>query len=183
MNKYFIIIVFILALNLCGVLNVFADEQKPGEYQIKAAYLYNFINFIEWPIDSPINNSPSINLCILGDDPFGKDLDDIRNEIVKGKKLTVKYTGSLDKLRSCNILFFPASEKNHVGQILKLIGNSRVLTVSDVEEYARQGVIISFFVEHKKVRFAINIEAARRAGFKFSAKLLKLAKIVNVSKD
>ena len=183
MNKFFIIIVFILALNLCGVLNVFADEQKPGEYQIKAAYLYNFINFIEWPIDSPNNNSPSINLCILGDDPFGKDLDDIRNEIVKGKKLTVKYPCSLDKLRSCNILFIPASEKNHVGQILKLIGNSRVLTVSDVEESARQGVIISFFVEHKKVRFAINIEAARRAGIKFSAKLLKLAKIVNVSKD
>ena len=183
MNKFFIIIVFISALNLSGVLNVFADEQKPGEYQIKAAYLYNFINFIEWPTDSPVNNSPSMNLCILGEDPFGKDLDDIRNEIVKGKKLNVKYSGSLDKLRSCNILFIPASERNHISQILKLIGNSSVLTVSDVEESARQGVIISFLVEQKKVRFAINNEAARRAGFKISAKLLKLAKIVNTSKD
>jgi hypothetical protein len=183
MNNYFIILVFILSLNLCGVSNVFAVEQKPGEYQIKAAYLYNFIHFIEWPADSHSSNSSSVNLCILGDDPFGKDLDDIRNEIVKGKKLTVKYTGSLDKLRSCDILFIPASEKNHVSQVLKLIGNSGVLTVSDVEESARQGVIISFFVEQKKVRFAINIEAARRAGFKISAKLLRLAKIVKVSKE
>src|SRR6266542_1066729 len=105
MNKYFIIFILTLYFNLCGALNVFADQQKPGEYQIKAAYLYNFINFIDWPNESNFYNSPSINLCIFGDDPFGNDLDDIRNEIIKGKKLTVKYYSSLDKLRSCNILF------------------------------------------------------------------------------
>jgi hypothetical protein len=183
MNKFFSIFIFILSLNACGILDVFADQQKPGEYQIKAAYLYNFINFIDWPNESNFYNSPSLNLCIFGDDPFGNNLDDIRNEIVRGKKITVKYTNSLDKLRSCNILFIPASERNHVLQILKLISNSNVLTVSDVEESAHQGVIISFFVEQKKVRFAINIEAARRAGFKISAKLLKLSKIINVTKD
>jgi hypothetical protein len=183
MKKIFIIFIFIATLNAYDKSDVCADQQKPGEYQIKAAYLYNFINFIDWPIDSNFANRHTLNLCVVGDDPFGNDLDDIRNEIVKGKKLTVQNYTSLAKLKSCDIVFIPASGKNHMLPILKSIGNSSVLTVSDMEDSARHGVIISFFIERQKVRFAINNEAARRAGFKISSKLLKLAKIITATKD
>jgi hypothetical protein len=180
MSRYLPAIIFVLFFTEYCALNVFAEQQKPGEYQIKATYLYNFINFIDWPPESHFSSNPSINLCIFGDDPFGNDIDDIRNEIVKGKKLKIKSYGSLDKLKSCDILFIPASEKKHFEQILNSIRNSNVLTVSDTEELIRQGAVISFFVEHNKVRFAVNIKAARRSGLKISAKLLKLAKIINV---
>lgn len=180
MSRHLLAIIFVLFFTEYRVLNVFAEQQKPGEYQIKATYLYNFINFIDWPPESHFNSNPSINLCIFGDDPFGDDIDDIRNEIVKGKKLKIKSCSSLDKLKSCDILFIPASEKKHFEQILNSIRKSNVLTVSDTEELIHQGAVISFFVEHKKVRFAVNIKAARRSGLKISAKLLKLAKIVSV---
>lgn len=183
MSKFFLTILVTLFLTAYSVLNVFAEQQKHGEYEIKAAYIYNFINFIDWPPESNFYGNQSINLCIFGDDPFGKELDDIKNEFVKGKKLTIKYYSSLEKLKSCNILFIPVTEKNHVAQIVKSIRTSNVLTISDAEEMAQQGVIINFFLEKKKVRFAINIEAARQAGLKISAKLLKLAKIIHVREE
>jgi hypothetical protein len=183
MHQYILGIILMLYLTAYGVTSVFAGEQKPGEYQVKAAFIYNFINFVDWPPDSDFYRSHSINLCIFGDDPFGDGLDDLRNETVRGKKLAVKSCGSLDKLKTCHIVFIPTTEKKHVEQILKSVRNGNVLTVSDSEESARQGVIIGFFVERQRVRFAVNVEAARRAGIKISAKLLKLAKIVDYQED
>ena len=179
-RKYCIhIVLFVFLVAGCGVPSIFAGQQKAGEYQVKAAFLYNFINFIDWPPQSSIESRPTITLCIVGDDPFGDALEDLQNETVRGKKLAIKYR-SYDDLRGCDILFLPVSEKHHAAKILRSIGKSDVLTVSDTEESARQGIIISFFIERQKVRFAVNIEAARRAGLKISAKLLKLAKIVAV---
>ncbi len=180
-SKYFITIVIITFL-LTGfsVSSICAGEQRAGEYQVKAAFLYNFINFVEWPQQSLFENSPTINLCIIGDAPFGDALNDFQNETVRGKKLIIKYR-SADDLRGCNILFLSESEKHHTAKILRSVGKSDVLTVSDTEESARQGIIISFIVEQKKVRFAVNIDAARRAGLKISAKLLRLARIVGAA--
>jgi hypothetical protein len=161
--------------------DVFAGQQKPGEYQVKAAFLYNFINFVEWPPES--FTDPSLNICIVGEDPFGGAFDIMRNETIRGKKLVVKHCRISDELKSCNIVFIPASEKKHIGSILRFIGTANVLTVSDTEEPVRQGVIIGFFIEDSKVRFAINNDTARRAGLKLSAKLLKLAKIIAVPQD
>ena len=177
--QYFITIV-ILALLMIGSAapSVFAEQQKAGEYQVKAACLYNFINFIEWPPQSSFESSPTITLCIIGDDPFGGALTDFQNETVRGKKLLIKHRSS-DDLKGCNILFLPASEKHHAAKILRSIGKSDVLTVSDTEESAKQGIIISFFIEQKKVRFAVNRYTAQQAGLKISAKLLKLAKIID----
>ncbi len=118
----------------------------------------------------------------MRDDPFRDALNELNNDTVRGKTLTIKYR-SADDIRGCNILFVAASEKHNVAKIVRAVGKSDVLTVSDMEELAQQGIIINFFVEQKKVRFAINVDAARRAGLKISAKLLKLAKIFDAAES
>lgn len=183
MYKYFLKIITACCLIACCAADLPAQEQKAGEYQVKALFLYNFINFVDWPADSSIHSSPTINVCVIGDDPFDNALDDIRDKTVKDKKLAIRFYGPYDEPKGCHLLFITAVEKRHAAQILKSVREANVLTVGDTEESARQGAIIGFYIEQKKVRFAINIETARRAGLKISAKLLKLAKIIKVLED
>jgi hypothetical protein len=183
MTKLLFNIIFAFWLIACNAAIVNADQQKPGEYQVKALFLYNFLNFVDWPADSSIHSSPTINVCVIGNDPFEDALDDIRNETVKGKKLAIRFYRPFDETEGCHLLFIPASEKNHTGHILRSVREANILTVADTAEMARQGAVIGFFIEQKKVRFAINIEAARRAGLRISAKLLKLAKIIKASEE
>ncbi|HEX2767704.1 MAG TPA: YfiR family protein [Geobacteraceae bacterium] len=183
MNKYLLYIISAFYVIACSAVNLSAQEQKAGEYQVKALFLYNFINFVDWPAESSIHLSPTINVCIIGDDPFDNALDDIRDNTVKDKKLAIRFYRPYDEPKGCHLLFIPATEKRHVAQILKSVREANVLIVGDTEESARQGAIIGFYIEQKKVRFAINIDAARRAGLKISAKLLKLAKIIKASDD
>jgi len=183
MNKYLYSILFSLCLIAWGAMDVSAQEQKAGEYQVKALFLYNFINFVDWPAESSINSSPTINVCVIGEDPFENALDEIENKTVKGKKLAIKFYRSYDEPKGCHLLFIPASGKRHTAHILKSVREANVLTVGDTEESARQGSVIGFYIEQRKVRFTVNIEAAKRAGLKISAKLLKLAKIIKVPED
>ncbi|HTZ19072.1 MAG TPA: YfiR family protein [Dissulfurispiraceae bacterium] len=180
-RRHFIaIVIFAFLVTGCGVPFVFGETYKAGEYQVKAAFIYNFINFVEWPPQSSFAGSPTITLCIIGDDPFGDALRDLQNETVRGKKLTVKYR-SPDDIRGCNIIFLSASDKYHASKIVRSVGKSDILTISDTEESAQRGIIISFFVEQNKVRFVINTGAAKRAGLNISAKLLKLARILDAA--
>jgi len=103
--------------------------------------------------------------------------------MTRGKKLVIRMYRPFDDLEGCHLIFIPASEKGRAGQILRPVREANVLTVSDTFEEGRQGAIISFFIEQNKVRFAINIEAAKKAGLKISSKLLRLAKIVNPTAD
>jgi hypothetical protein len=183
MHRYLFNIMLVFYLVALSSAVVSADQHKAGEYQVKALFLYNFLNFVEWPAGSSFNSSPAINVCIVGDDPFDDALDSIRNETVKGKRLAIRNFRPFDEPEGCHLLFIPASEKGHAGQILRSVREANVLTVSDTVEEGRQGAIISFFIEQKKVRFAISIEAAQKAGLKISSKLLRLAKIVNPTTD
>jgi hypothetical protein len=183
MHRYLFNIMLVFCLVAGNTAALSAEQQKAGEYQVKALFLYNFINFVDWPAGSSFSSSPAINVCIVGDDPFADALDNIRNETVKGKKLAIRFYRPFDEPAGCHLLFIPASEKSRADQILRSVRDANVLTVSDTVEEGRQGAIISFFIEQKKVRFAINIEAAKKAGLKISSKLLRLAKIVNPTSD
>ena len=178
MQKYLINIFLVISLLAGGSANLFAGQKNPGEYQVKALFLYNFINFVDWPADSSFSSSPTINVCVVGDDPFDEALNEIRNETVKGKRVSIRFYRPYEERRGCNLLFIPYSEEYHMESILRSIREPGILTVGDSEESARQGAVIGFFMEQKKVHFAVNIEAARKAGLKISAKLLKLARIV-----
>lgn len=160
---------------LMPVRAVAADERL--EYQVKAAFLLNFTKFIEWPasaFDAP--DSPIV-ICILGDDPFGKTLDQIvAGEVVAGRKIVVQRIRRLPPIKSCQELFVYRQEKE-VLKTLPAIGPG-VLTIGEGESFVRDGGMIAFVVENRRVRFGINESAAASAGLRLSSKLLNVAKSV-----
>lgn len=156
---------------------VFAEETKPGEYQVKAAFLYNFAKFVEWPDEVSKNTAPII-LCVLGKNLFDGDIDIIQGKPVKGRILAVKHASSIQEVGNCQILFISSSEKNRITQILHELRDYSIFTIGDSEGFAQQGVIINFYIEQDKVRFEINVDAARQARIRISSRLLKLARII-----
>lgn len=149
--------------------------QTASEYDVKAAFLYNFAKFVDWPPEA-FPDPNSLKVCVLGDDPFGKSLRSVAGEQVGSHKLTVMQADSLSKPAGCQILFISHSERDKLQQILSTVRDSPVLTVGDTDGFATRGVIINFVLEGSKVRFEINTESADRAGIKISSKLLQLAK-------
>ena len=154
-----------------------AYAQAPSEYQVKAAFLYNFAKFIEWPPASFPNQSAAFQICVFGPDPFGGELQDItRNKMVNGHQFQVSQVEDLERARTCQILFVSSSEKTPVKQILDGLHGSSVLTVGDRQGFAERGGMINFLLEDDRVRFEVNQKAAEEAGLKLSSQLLSVAK-------
>jgi YfiR/HmsC-like len=152
-----------------------AAAPSASEYDVKAAFLYNFTKFVDWPPEA-FPDPNSLRICVLGEDPFGKSLQAVTDEQVGGHKLIVTRTESLAKPAGCQILFISRSERERVRQILAAVKDTPVLTVGDTQGFADDGVIINFVLEGSKVRFEINTRSADRAGIRISSKLLQLAK-------
>jgi len=152
-----------------------ADEHT--EYQVKAAFLLNFTKFIEWPASAFEASDSPIAICILGDDPFGSTLDRIvAGEVVDGRKVTAQRVKQAPLPKSCQVLFAGRFEKD-VSKVLPGLGPG-VLTIGEGESFVRDGGMIAFVIENRRVRFEINQTAAERAGLKLSSRLLNVAKSV-----
>ncbi len=150
------------------------------EYQIKAVFLYKFTDFIEWPESAFANRYAPFNICILGDDPFGKGIDvALENEKVNGHHVKIQRLNHIKKVELCQILFISVSEKYLMNDILTFIQRYPILTISDSEHFVIQGGMIQFFKQGNKIRFYIAPETAMEAGLKISANLLLIAKIVH----
>lgn len=168
---------------LFGYNNASAGEAMPSrEFQIKAAFLYNFAQFVDWPPASfPTPESPLI-IAVLGMDPFGSFLDDlVRGERANGRPLVVRRFRTVDELEKCHVLFVSGSEGQNLEQIVERLSQESVLTVCDWEAYARQGAIVWFVMERNRVRLRINLDAAKAAGLTISSKLLRSAETVTIS--
>lgn len=150
------------------------DVRRPTEYQVKAAYIYNFAKFVEWPPGV----SGDINVCVLGDDPFGDDLSIIEGKRVLSRKIAIREVASYRNSAGCDIIFISYSEEYHLTQLLKYLKRYPVLTIGDTEGFADKGVMINFYMENRTVRFEINPRAAGSAGLRISSSLLRIAKIV-----
>ena len=172
--RLFLFLAFALAFLVAPRLR--AQNALQREYEIKAAYLYNFINYIAWPADPPAG--ATLTVGILGESPFGLALEPLKGKQVKGRAIAVKQIASAKDLEQCQIVFVCTSEKSRLPEILGHLKGAQVLTVSDIDGFAEQGGIINFISERNKVRFQINPEAARRIGLTISSELLKLAKLV-----
>ena len=166
-----------LAMLICGP-NVSAESGQYKEYLIKAAFLYNFIKFVDWPSESFKNGAAPINVCVLGDDPFGEALDTLRNKRVKGRRLVIKQVRRVEQIEGAHLLFISTSEKGRVKQILKSLADAPVLTISEMEGFGQNGGIINFITVDNKIQFEINSEKAQQHKLKISSQLLKLARIV-----
>lgn len=161
-----------------GPVQLRAESPLQREYEIKAAYLYNFINYIEWPENAFPAPGGTITVGIVGQSPFGAALEVLNGKQVKGRTVTLKQITDINDLGQCQIVFINSSEKAHVPELLEKLKDSRVLTVSEIDGFAQDGGIINFISEHNKVRFEINPDAAHRLGLNISSELLKLAKVV-----
>ena len=157
----------------------YGEDALSREYRIKAAFLYNFATFVQWPAHAFKDARSPLTLCVLGDDPFGAAFDRaIVGKTVAGRKMVVARFEDLQRLAACQILFISSSERNRLSKIFSTLKGSSVLTVGDTDGFAHQGGIINFTVEENRIRFEINEHAAERAGLKISSKLLNLAAIV-----
>ena len=145
------------------------------EYQIKAAFLYHFIQFVEWPDDAMLPNQPIV-VGILGVDPFGADIETLKGKEIRGRPLLIQRYTNVSDVTRCHLLFISASERNQLDGILKSLHGESVLTVGEMDAFVDYGGIINFILLDNKIRFQINTGAAEKAGLRISSKLLKLAK-------
>jgi hypothetical protein len=159
--------------------NAFSQKEESSEYTVKLAFLYNFTKFVEWPPDSYRAPSSPLLICVVGHDPFSQVLEaELRTKNVEGHPVEVRSLKPNDKLNLCQIVFVPATEKQHADRIVSGLKGSNTLTVGETDGFAVQGGIINLTVEANKVHFEINRLAAARAGLKISSRLLSIAKIV-----
>jgi hypothetical protein len=155
-----------------------AAAQSSGEYQVKAAYLYNFAKFIEWPAESFPSSDAPFAICVLGQDPFGRVLDDIvQGERIHGRPLIVRRLRGWDDAELCQILFVSASVQEDFEQLLGGHTLRRTLTVGDLPGFLTAGGHISFFLEGTSVRFAIHRDNIARTDLQISSKLMRVARI------
>jgi hypothetical protein len=154
------------------------------EYHVKAAFLFNFAQFVEWPTNAFPTPQTSLVIGLLGDDPFGAVLDEmVRGEIVNGHPLVVQRYRRLEEINTCHILFVSSSERRQMEQILAKVKDRNLLTVGEWDGFAQQGGMIRFITEKNKIRFRVNLDATKNANLTISSKLLKAAEIVTPGKD
>ena len=175
-----ILITMLIFLTTLTGGNSTVNAQSPGspESLVKVAYLYNFMKFVEWPPDAFKDRLCPINLYVLGADPFGEALSSISDKMVKGRRVRIKRVNRFDRICGAHILFVSPSEKENLTHTLRAVRNSPILTVSEMDGFARQGGIINFITVKNKIQFEINPDAARLSGLKISSQLLRLATIV-----
>jgi hypothetical protein len=151
-------------------------QNPPSEYAVKAAYLYNFGKFVEWPDKSDENKGVPFQICVLGDDPFGSALEAaLRGETIGGKGVTAKRIAKLQGDEGCRILFISSSEDNRLPEIFHILDKTSVLTVSDLPAFSDRGGMIQFIAEGNRIRFEVNLKSARDAGLVMRSELLKVA--------
>jgi hypothetical protein len=156
-----------------------AAAQRPREYQVKAAYLYGFGRFVEWPSAAPTAADAPFVVCVLGDDPFGPLLDQaVEGGAVKNRPVSVRRIGRAEDGAACDTLFVSASEQPRLPRILEVLDHRPVLTVGDSPEFARRGGMIGFSVEGSRIRFTVNLDAAQGAGLMLQSELLRVAAAV-----
>ncbi|MHB8067776.1 MAG: YfiR family protein [Desulfobaccales bacterium] len=163
-----------LFVSLGAAAPVSAQEASAG--QVKAAFLFNFTKFVEWPPSAFTANPATITLGILEREPLAPALEALQGKEVQGRKLVVKRCRHHEELKKCQIFFASAAEKPGLAEIMAALKGLPVLTVTDeVDDFAKLGGMINLTRQEDKIRFHIDVNNAERSGLKISSQLLKLA--------
>lgn len=159
-----------------------AQEMRPTEVQVEAAYLFNFGKFVTWPTP---DRGDSFEICVLGKDPFGETLDTtVSGESINHKPIKVLKILRVQEAERCNILFVSSSEETHLSSILTDAQRFHLLTVSNINHFAEHGGIIGLLRQEDRVRFEVNRPAAERSNLTLSSELLKVAvKVIQKAPD
>jgi YfiR/HmsC-like len=173
-----------IAVSLCLSLAMGANAQssdspESSEYLIKAGFIYNFAQLVQWPATAFSQEDSPIVIGILGTDPFGAIIDRvIENKKLAGRTLVVKRLKRGAAVKDCNILFVSSSEAAHLDEVIQSTKGMPILTIGETPGFAVRGGIINLTLEGNRVRFEVNIEAAKQANLNISSRLLALARIV-----
>lgn len=171
----------VFAICIAGMLTLMpaarADEPS-REYQIKAAFIYNFVQFVEWPQNAFASDSSPITIGVVGGNPFGDVLERaVAGKVIGGRSLAVQYFADARDLGPCQVLFVNSSDTGFMHAIHEKLKGKDVLSIGESDQFPWTGGIIRFYDEDNKVRFEINLDAATEAHLKISSKLLRLARI------
>jgi hypothetical protein len=169
---------------VCGLLlgvgvPASAQTPPPREYQLKAVFLFNFAQFVEWPPAAFAGPGSPIVIGVLGSNPFGSFLEEtVRGERVAGRPIEVERYRRVEDIKTCHVLFISQSESSRLDQILASLKDRSILAVSDSEDFSRRGGMIRLATVQNKIRLIINNDAARAANLTISSQLLRSADLV-----
>lgn len=168
----------ILSLLICLFLQVDRAHAQPLDVEIKAAFIYHFSQFVEWPTNAFADSDSPLVIGVLGKDPFGQRLDAlVKGEMIRGRPLEVRRFSEPAAALGAHILFISQSEEREWGAILEALGKRPVLTVSEIDNFTTRGGIIQFYTSENRVRLRINNHNANRVGLSLSSKLLRVAEV------
>ena len=169
------LVLFCMLLSTGNFSPIWSQSEGPTEYQVKAAFVYNFAKFVEWPAEAFNGNNGPMRFCILGESLVGPDL----SRITQGKAIAghpIQVVLNSRNLRDCHILFVSSSHSVPVKDIRENLSGAAVLTIGETRDFAEQGGVIGFVIEDARVRFEINLQRAKQLRLIISSKLLSLAK-------
>jgi len=167
------------ALLLVPAAHLGAQAARPSEYQVKAVFLFNFAQFVDWPPEALPDADTPLVIGVLGEDPFGGLLDQtVGGERLGGRPFQVRRYQSVDEVKACHILFISRSEGDRPEAILAGLKRRPILTVSDADAFAKHGGMIRFVTDQNRIRLQINLAAAEAGHLRISSKLLRVAEIV-----
>jgi hypothetical protein len=150
------------------------------EYLIKAALLFNFAKFAQWPAAAFSSDSSPLRVCVIGENPFGSALTSLEGKTAFDRPLAVVRITMVEDATTCQILFVSASEQGRLDKILDAVSALPVLTVADMDQFTGSGGIVALEKANNQARLEINVEAAEKAGLSLSSKLLRLADTVGM---
>jgi hypothetical protein len=169
---------FLLIFFMC-VGELSAQPSASPEYQIKAVFLYNFTQFIDWPPSAFADAQSPFIIGVLGQDPFGKYLDEtVSNEKVNGHPIIIKRYQHVGEVSGCQIVFVSQSFNDDLEEVINNFKGKDILTVSDLTGFAKKGGMIRFMNESNRIKIRINLDAVKASNLVVSSKLLRLAEIV-----
>ncbi len=161
---------------LFGLTHSVGYAKSPGEYQLKAAFLYNVARMVEWPRADA--NEPLV-ICLIGSDPFEEALNSIKKKTVKKRPLKfIVLDVPIDNLSQCHVIFIPEAAVNLSADILSNIGNQHILTMGETPNFAMQGGMVNLLKNGERITIEINLKSVKASDIVISSRLLTLAKIV-----
>lgn len=167
----------LVLLLFLGAFETLAQDKTAEEYQVKAVFLYNFTQFVDWPSSVFASADAPFVIGIIGDDPFGSYLDDaVAGEKIGTHPIKVKRFNDMRKIAGCQMLFINSSDEDWVASILSAVAGKNILTVGDAPSFNKWGGIIRFYNEQNKIRLQINVAGSKAAQLSISSKLLSVAK-------
>jgi hypothetical protein len=177
-------LVTLAAVLLFAEVGLAADSPTSREYQLKAVFLFNFTHFVNWPPTAfPDSHAPFV-IGIIGNNPFGSYLDDtVRGEKVDGRPIVIQRYRRPEEIEICQVLFISRSQARELPTILARLNRRGVLTVAEFEGFATRGGMIRFLTDDNKVRFRINLAAAKNVHLTIDSSLLRAAEIAHTGED